>query len=1062
MAKKSTPSSRAPRRGSPSERPTRAWSADVAAKLRPAKKKLKPPPKLSLSEWADEYFYLSAESAAEPGRWRTLAYQRGIMDAITDPRVKRVSVQKSARIGYALAIDTPIPTPSGWATMSALAVGDRVFDEAGRVCRVRTKSQIFTDHTCYRIRFCDGSEVVADADHRWFVESDVSLEHLAAGKRGRTGRPRAGDTKTFSGVIDTATMARAMLTSRGRTALAIPNARPLDLPDVDLPVPPYTLGLWLGDGNASTPRITQHRPDADEVADCIRGEGIAASVRYIDERYPNNATVFLDVPNMGRPVSPWAKKLRAIGVLDDKHVPPVYLRSSIAQRIALLRGLMDSDGTAGKDGRAEFVNTNEQLARSVYELVVSLGMKATLNRRAPQREGYKPQWRVNFRPTPDMNPFGLRRKADRVQPAPRPTITLRRRVIAVDEVPSVPTQCIEVDSPTHLFLAGRQMVPTHNTKMLNAAIGYYVHQDPCPIMVVQPTVDDAEGYSKEEIAPMVRDCEVLTDLIGAAPPRRGRPKKGAKHRESSTKTSSETILLKKFPGGVLEVVGANSGRGFRRRSRRVVFFDEVDGYPASAGNEGDPVKLGERRAEYYWNRKFVAGSTPLIAGASRIEELFNEGDRRRYYVPCPHCGHMDYLRFNPGGDELERGHYMLWPKGPEDAHFVCGSPSCRKRIDESSKRAMIEAGEWRAEGEFAGHASFSLWAAYSLSPNATWRQIVEEYIEAKNDPLKHKTFVNTVLGETYQERGEAPEWERLFNRRELYAIGTVPDGVIIITAGVDVQKDRFYYEVVGWGARKESWSIDAGEIEGDTALESTWQKLDDELLARAFVASGGAVHTISMLAVDSGYNTQMAYSWARGKPRVMTTKGVAGRKELLGSPTKVDVKVNGKKKARGHRLWPVGVDTAKSELYGWLQLEVAEDGSVPAGFCHFSAGHREWYFQQLTSEQMVTITSKRTRRQKREWHVLPGRENHILDCRNYARAAAVRIKVDRLPRDAGAREVKPTAPTPAAAPAPAPALVTPAPPPISPPTAPEPQRETGRPAGFWNRPRGVGWFGRRR
>lgn len=565
------------------------------------------------------------------------------------------------------------------------------------------------------------------------------------------------------------------------------------------------------------------------------------------------------------------------------------------------------------------------------------------------------------------------------------------------------------------------------TKIVNATVGYYVHQDPCTITVVQPTVEDAEGYSKEEIAPMVRDCEVLTELVGTEPPRKGKARK-RKKRESNTKTSSETILLKKFPGGVFEMIGANSGRGFRRRSRRVVIFDEVDGYPASAGNEGDPIKLGEKRTEYYWNRKIIAGSTPLIAGSSRIEELFEAGDRRRYYVPCPHCGHMDYLRFSQSGDELDRGHYMLWPKGPADAHFVCGSKDCRKRIDEVRKRWMIERGEWRSDGPFDGHASFHLWAAYSLSPNATWQQIVREFLDAKTDPLKLKTFVNTVLGETWQDRGEAPEWERLYGRREGYKTGTVPDGVIVITAGVDVQNDRFIYEVVGWGGNKESWSIEAGEIHGDTALESTWQKLDDELLARAYLGTDGAAYTISMLAVDSGFRTQMAYAWARGNPRAMTTKGVAGTaRPLLGTPSKVDVTIAGRKIGRGHKMWPVGVDTAKSELYGWLRIGIGEDGVMPPGYCHFPE-HPEWYFKQITAEHQIETRNKRTGRRQRSWVQLPNRENHMLDCRVYARSAAARLGLDRLAAKSKPQPASPVTSKPAPPPEPAPAPAPSAPP----------------------------------
>src|SRR6185295_6671455 len=167
------------------------------------------------------------------------------------------------------------------------------------------------------------------------------------------------------------------------------------------------------------------------------------------------------------------------------------------------------------------------------------------------------------------------------------------------------------------------------TKCINATIGYYIHHDPCPMMVVQPTIDDAEGYSIEEIAPMLRDCPALAALVP-------KPK---------SRDGNNTILRKRFPGGSLSLVGANSARGFRRVSRKVVIFDETDGYPPSAGTEGDQIQLGIRRTEYYWDRKIIAGSTPTIAGISRIERLFLAGDQRRYYVPCPHCAFMQVLQF---------------------------------------------------------------------------------------------------------------------------------------------------------------------------------------------------------------------------------------------------------------------------------------------------------------------------------------------------------------------------------------------------------------------------------
>lgn len=572
------------------------------------------------------------------------------------------------------------------------------------------------------------------------------------------------------------------------------------------------------------------------------------------------------------------------------------------------------------------------------------------------------------------------------------------------------------------------------TKCVNAAVAYHIHHDPCPIMVVQPTVEDAEGYSKEEIAPMLRDVPVLAERVG----------------EQKARASGQTILDKSFPGGKLGVVGANSGRGFRRTSRRLVIFDEVDGYPTSAGSDGDPIKLGERRSEYYWNRKIVAGSTPLLAGSSRIEELFEAGDRRRYYVPCPHCGHMDYLRFGGRVDDTDKpGHWLHWDEGkPELAHFVCRACGCA--IEETHKRAMLEAGEWRAEGEFKGHASFHIWAAYSLSPNASWGQLAVEFLEAKRGgPEQLKTYVNTVLGETWKERGEAPDWERLHARREMYKIGTVPDGVLVLTAGVDVQKDRFVYEIVGWAANKESWSIEIGELFGDTSKDATWRQLD-ELLARGFPGADGLERTITSLAIDSGYNTQTVYGWARGKPNVIAIKGVEAGYSLLGSPSKVDVKINGQRVARGYRVWPVCVSIAKAELYGFLGIKLEEGEAAPAGYCHFPEYGPE-FFKQLTAEHLVKVTNKKTRATKHEWHVLPNRENHYLDARIYARAAVARLGLDRM------KKPKPKAPAPSISSVAPPPAVAPVAPAAVPPVARAPRAKKANPFA-----KGGSWFGKRR
>ena len=574
------------------------------------------------------------------------------------------------------------------------------------------------------------------------------------------------------------------------------------------------------------------------------------------------------------------------------------------------------------------------------------------------------------------------------------------------------------------------------TLMLSAALGYHMHQDPTSILVVQPTVDDAKNFSKETIAPMLRDVPVLAALVF-----RDLEEKGPKD-------SSNTLTHKAFAGGVLSLVGANSGSGFRRISRRVVLLDEVDAYPPSAGSEGDPVRLATMRSQSFWNRKRIAGSTPLVAGSSRIEKLFREGDQRRYFVPCPHCRHMAPLVFR--GAE---GHVMRWDEGkPETAYFVCQAGGCI--IEHKDKRSMIEAGQWRGAAPFKGHASFQLWAAYSYAPNATWAHIAGEFLAANRDgPEALRTFVNTVLGETWMEKGEAPEWRRLYERRELYERGTVPEGVVVLTAGVDVQRDRLVWEVVGWGEDRQSWSIDADVIMGKTDGDAPWQELD-ALLDRQWPGVEGRTHVVAVLAVDSGDQTQRVYDWARGYPmsRVIAVKGAAATKMRIDAPTAVDIDFRGKRRARGYKVWPVSPGMGKAQLYGWLSLDSpTQPGEpYPPGYCHFPE-YGEEFFKQLTAEQLVKVV-KRGGYIAHEWQVVPGRQNHFLDCRVYARAASVRAGLDRL----AARKRIPATPRPAPAAVPAdqvqgPAELAPEPRAAPAPRAPARGGWLGRKPGGWMR-----------
>lgn len=507
------------------------------------------------------------------------------------------------------------------------------------------------------------------------------------------------------------------------------------------------------------------------------------------------------------------------------------------------------------------------------------------------------------------------------------------------------------------------------SKIINNVVGYHMHNDACPIMVVQPTIEDAKGYSKEEIAPMLRDTPALRGLV----------------QEARAKDSDNSILHKKFPGGVLSVVGANSPRGFRRVSRRIVLFDEVDGYPSSAGAEGDQIKLGIKRTEYYWNRKIGAGSTPTTAGISRIERLFLQSDQRRYFVPCPHCGEKQFLKW--GGKEHKFG--IKWPDGePEKAYYVCEHNGCI--IEHTEKRWMVERGEWIATNPAgaAGHAGFHIWAAYSYSPNATWGHLAKEFLECKNDPEQLKTFVNTTLGEVWEEEYSAKIGaEGLAARAEPYDLLTVPEGGLVLTAAVDVQDNRLEFLVKAWGRDEENWVINYGKIFGDPAQQDVWDQLDSVLLMQYRHATGPALRVFAAMIDTGGHYTHETYAYVRKwrkskRPFVLAIKGASrAGKVALGKPTWQDVNHKGQTIKKGVALWPLGVDTIKSTVYGRLKLSEPSG----AGVYHWPIGLPQEYFDQLTAEKC--ITKYRNGYPVKVWVKRSGDRNESFDMEVYAYAA---------------------------------------------------------------------------
>ena len=518
------------------------------------------------------------------------------------------------------------------------------------------------------------------------------------------------------------------------------------------------------------------------------------------------------------------------------------------------------------------------------------------------------------------------------------------------------------------------------TEAGNNWIGYCIHQAPGPFLGVQPTTDLAKRLSQQRIEPLIDESPELRALI----------------LPSRSRDSGNTVLAKKFAGGQLVLTGANSAVGLRSMPARYVFLDEVDAYEGDVDGEGDPVALAVARTRTFGHRaKVFLVSTPTIKGLSRIEREFEASDQRRFFVPCPHCGQVQWLKF-------ER---LKWTSGePASAAYHC--EGCDQPIAEHHKTAMLSAGEWRATATPADPhcVGFHISGLYSPVGWLGWADIAREWEAAQGDDAALKAAKNTLLGETWQERGEAPDWQRLYERREDFA-PLVPGCGLILTAGADVQHDRIEVDIWAWGRRLTSALVEHIVLEGDTSREEVWGKLT-ALLGQTWRHENGARMRIARLAIDSGdgRNTAAVYSWVRrvGVGQALAIKGVDGfdRSTPVDGPTYVDVNEHGRTIRRGVKLWKVSVAVFKSETYRFLRLdrptdeELAADTPFPDGFVHLPKSVTAEWVKQLVAEQLVTVRDRRGF-SKLEWRQMRER-NEALDCRVYARAAAWLLGIDRF------------------------------------------------------------------
>lgn len=501
--------------------------------------------------------------------------------------------------------------------------------------------------------------------------------------------------------------------------------------------------------------------------------------------------------------------------------------------------------------------------------------------------------------------------------------------------------------------------------LLNIA-GYFIDQDPAPQMLVLPTLELAESFSTKRFVPTCDVSPSLKERVG----------------RSAARETSNTILEKSFPGGDIVFAGANSPASLASRPRRIVMFDEIDKYKANIGTDGDPIKQGFQRTQNFWNRKKILASTPTLEGLSNIDDWYRRSDQRVYEVPCDQCGAFQSLEWEQ----------VTWERGkPETARYQCSE--CDALLDQRQIALAVRHGHWVPKAPFRGIAGFYCWAIYS--PWVTMADLAAEWDDAEGKPGEEQTFVNLKLGRTYNpSKGSATTPEQLYARREDYGPAadgtyTVPDGVLFISAHVDVQRDRWECQFVGWGADDEKWSLDLAKHYGDTGVPANWSAMERALLTRQFKHPSGQMLAVESIAIDAGYQQQLVLEFVREgraawKP-YYAVRGMPGEGRAI-------IRESGERFKLGAKLHLVGIDDGKTLLYQELAARIDPDIPNSRIRVHFPRHYELDYFQQLISERVkVEFVAGRPRR---KWVLPSGKRNEALDTFVGAMAARYALVID--------------------------------------------------------------------
>lgn len=501
-------------------------------------------------------------------------------------------------------------------------------------------------------------------------------------------------------------------------------------------------------------------------------------------------------------------------------------------------------------------------------------------------------------------------------------------------------------------------------------IGHCITTAAGNILAVFATIEDAEKWELSRFEPMRESTAELRRRI------RDRDEKGA----------DNTKRRKKFPGGFIQLIGANRPGGLKSSTMRYVLLEEMDEYAGDIGDQGAPEDLARKRTSNFGRKARIFGnSTPTVEGASPIDRNYKRGDQRKYFVHCPDCGEAQFFKWGQ----------MKWPDGqPEKVAYAC--EACGVLNPESVwKTKGYERAEWiaTAKGE-PGVASFHLPSMYAPVGWRPWVQMAADWIAAQTDPIALKAFINNELAECWEDlRGQIKSAE-IGKRREDYELRTIPKGCLVLVMSVDTQGNRLEYKILGLGRNKRHWVIDYGVIDGDPAKDDVWNRLT-VLREKPITNSFGVPMRVQACAIDSGgHHTHEVYHYARlyRHAGVFAVKGHATKgKPVIGRPSTVDVNHKGRTIKGGVQLWMVGTDTGKDLLFNYI---ASDEEAVPNDrFLHFPMGLSDDYFEQLTAEVYDA--------DKKAWRKLPGRRNEVIDLFVYGFAAAFHplLRLDTM-RDA--------------------------------------------------------------